>query len=1074
MSGYRRCLSIRHFNTSSTLLNTVAATRTSTAPSLSTFIRSGRRVLSEDDRRRTTSFNRRTNAVTERVQQVRDERRSLIERHRGAIEGSEQNDLQSIVDMIEFNSYTTNAQLDNVLYMLNKNPSALNTLNDRQLSILIQAGGDAAQNVSFHYRKTYVEKLWQKAAERKADIGILSYNARIEANIDNRVKQNVVEILQELSAADINANEHTFCLLAKVYAYEGQTAGILNIIELLKEQNLPATQPLFESLVYSFAYNKEDERVKTICQSLSSNPAINVPLLYIAAATAKARVTKDIDEVLKILVDIPKSANFDRKEHLSKILKIVVVLLENGVKGVVPKLQHYLYFDHARGTIPYSYLAEKAAFKLFKYGNEAGALELFPVLDYHSKSKLREFFVEQLKQSVFSSPEKAVELADIFREGQIFKKPLARVVQYAYFENKRIFPFYQKFIESSEFKEFEDRSHLYYPLILNLCSQISALNPGTSERQQLFNQLFDVAEKCKLSDLISKKIADVLESEAEDLNEFSQLIQNNKASSFKISSIIAESMIYNNQLEKLEALLDGPLVNETILLIRILPTIIRSLNRPGKVPDSEIRTIAKVITAGFPENRTNGTNDFGYRAVQEIFKNRLIPDERLSTLVQYLIETPKVSLRKEEIQRISSELHVGNHTARIELLKQLQSKSKTTQRWLNSSFEHLEKEAEFLNNNDTPSGVKARLYGIMSKKLIDDTSAKNGKQILEILKKYNSLELEKKENLFYQINIALRRCLLNKEMDAAKELWEMKKDVNDDVKLLYSLSLLDNGEIEEAEKVLGLLKHAPNISILNQIMDTDIASVSTLEKFVNIIGPKFNLESYVRRQLTKNIKYKEIHHAIKEDNLEKAFNVVKTFDETNREVFGQLDLMAACIQKGNKPLLAKIFEIIVERYDRNTATIDLMIAFLESGSSSSAEQVYKKAKNLFLSNAKTEFLIDREKKLGKPDVLHKLFLICTDPDSLASSDAKTILEECMNLYCKLEKLDELKVLQNDIEKAKFVDDFQKLKAHLDALISKVSSKKEASARRRSASTTAANRSMSRNNSVFEPTTETST
>uniref|UniRef100_A0A914Z0G7 Uncharacterized protein n=1 Tax=Panagrolaimus superbus TaxID=310955 RepID=A0A914Z0G7_9BILA len=933
MSGYRRCLSIRQLNTSSSLLNAVATNRTSTAPSLSPFVRSGRRVLSEDDRRRTTSHNRRTSAVNERFRQVQDERRNLIERHRDAIDSSEQKDVSSIVELIEFNSVTTKHQLQEILHHLNNNPSSFEALNDRQLSVLVQGGGVIAQGATCSFRQSYVKKLWKLLCEIKADLGILSYNARIQANIENEVEQNVVEVLEELNAAGVNADENTFSLLAKIFSLKGQTAGILNIIELLKEQNLPATQPLFESLVYSFAYNKEDEQVKTICQSLAPNPVINVPLLYVAAALAKARSTKDVNEVLKILVDIPTSVHFDRKQHLSKILEIIVALLENGVKDVVPKLRRYLYFDHARGTIPFSAFAESEVLRLFMNGNEAGALELFPILDLKNKRMLKEFFIDQLRQSLLKSPEEVVSLAEHLRNGNVFTRPLARAVEFAYDEKLPIFPFYQKFIESPEFKEFEDRSHLFYPLILNLCSQISALENHDPERQKLFTKLFDITSKSKLSYYISNKIQSTIVSEV---------------------TALVENMLHNNEFEKLRALLDDPLVNEKILVARVLPSIIRSLSRPANIPDSEIRTYAKVIASQFNENRFIGAQSVCYRIIHDLFKNKLIPEQRFSTLVRYLTEHSNVSLTKDEILPIISELRVGNHHARIELLKQLQSKPKALLRWLNSSYEVLEKEAAFLDNDSVKPGIKAQLCQIMLQKLIDDNSANNGKQILEVLKKFDSIQQDKNKwqhsvNHFVAYNTAFRRCLINGEMDVAKEILEKKVTIFDDMKLLYSLCSLNNGDDEEADKILNLIKRPPSHSILIQTIEFNVAPLTIVEKFIDLVGRKFSLDSHTRKQSTKVVKQMELRRAIDEDDLEKAFNVVSTYSSLHHEVFGQLDLMSACIKKGNKAMLTQVFEMVAERYHRNNASVDLMIAFLECGSFHSAEQVYKKAKNIFFS-----------------------------------------------------------------------------------------------------------------------------
>lgn len=79
------------------------------------------------------------------------------------------------------------------------------------------------------------------------------------------------------------------------------------------------------------------------------------------------------------------------------------------------------------------------------------------------------------------------------------------------------------------------------------------------------------------------------------------LIETNKNHSYLIATMIADFMLFNHRLEKLGELMNGPLLNEKILILRVLPIIIMNLCR-SNIKESEIETIAKVIIAGFPGN----------------------------------------------------------------------------------------------------------------------------------------------------------------------------------------------------------------------------------------------------------------------------------------------------------------------------------------------------------------------------------------------------------------------------------------------------------------------------------------
>ena len=125
-----------------------------------------------------------------------------------------------------------------------------------------------------------------------------------------------------------------------------------------------------------------------------TNPAINSALLYISVALAKARSTKNANQVLNVLVDIPNSVNFDRKENTPKILELINVLIENGATNIVKQFEPYLYFDHSDRAqnqvsnvqqLHFSPRLERNILELFKSGHHEGALELFQIVHLDSK-----------------------------------------------------------------------------------------------------------------------------------------------------------------------------------------------------------------------------------------------------------------------------------------------------------------------------------------------------------------------------------------------------------------------------------------------------------------------------------------------------------------------------------------------------------------------------------------------------------------------------------------------------------------------------------------------------------------
>lgn len=170
---------------------------------------------------------------------------------------------------------------------------------------------------------------------------------------------------------------------------------------------------------------------------------------------------------------------------------------------------------------------------------------------------------------------------------------------------------------------------------------------------------------------------------------------------------------------------------------------------------------------------------FGFRIIKEIFCSNQITDQRLSSLVRILSEDPNVSISQEEIKKIESELRSRNAAFKADLVKQLQRKSKTITRWLNSSTDKLESEAQYLETEgDAKAGVKAKLYDILLKKYSEDKNDQNGRKMMELIKKFETLDFGTETHINHHpqkfVSIALRRSLQDRDFETVEELWKMR------------------------------------------------------------------------------------------------------------------------------------------------------------------------------------------------------------------------------------------------------------------------------------------------------------
>uniref|UniRef100_A0A7E4UNU0 PPR_long domain-containing protein n=1 Tax=Panagrellus redivivus TaxID=6233 RepID=A0A7E4UNU0_PANRE len=1062
MSGYNL---VRRLNPKTPLLNAALSTTSvvssgvveASAPTTAVHVPfSRRRVLSETDRRRASAASRRHDGALQRFKEVQRERKLFIERHRDAIEehAAAQKDLTSMVDSIEFTLTGDRKLLQKVLSVAKTDITGLSGLSDRQFAVLLNAGGRlTADQVPAEARRQYVDALWQLAVTANFPFGIQSWNARIAANLENGVEVDVVGTLKDISAAQLEPNEETFGILAQVYAQTGKTAGILQIISLLKEQNIPATQPLFESLVYSTAFNSEDAQVSAIIKSLSSNPSVSTSGLYIAAALAKARSTKDPVAVAKVLAEVPHALAFKSKENLNGILEVVFTLADARATGIVEALRPYFMTHQPTGTLPIFYDHEGLAArvrKLFYAGNVDGAVELYELLDSERRFQTRIYFEEKLLDVFKRDPASLPELASKLRAKGIIKLPLTKLIERALQQRISIFALYEIFLASEEFTELTSdnkRPHLHLPLITNLLNQLEKTPPTETDiRLGLFNQIAPLINFSDTDPRILKKLATALVAQVTASEKsFSQVLQSNRFCAVHLATLLVNEM-FVEQLDRLEALMKGPLANEKLYLSRVHPVIVRYLRKPH-IDDSELRTIAAVVAAGFPSDGQITApvgQSYGFRCIRDLITSNVIGDERLQLLIKLLSEEPNVTLAKEEVKKIESELRSSsNKSQRADWVKQLQRKSKAVVRWLSSDVDALQEEANFLETKeDAKPGVRAKLYDILLRKYADDTSHNNSPNMLNLLKKSFALDIAAESRGWFQplkyVSIAMRRALVFGDYDTAQALWDLKKDCPPDLKLLYALCWLDQNEEAKAIDAASTLKQVPPDHVLIRVMQQKHTSGETLEKFVEFISKKFSISNLTRKRLTRVIKKMELVTAIEKGDLQQAFKVVEQTTRQHSEAFGQNDLMAACVRLENLATLKSTFQLVSSYHDRNTAYIDMVVAFLECNHFKRAQQLVHKAGSVYVNSSKMEFLTSRELELKRPDVLHRLFLIINDPDRASTADLAVMLEKCVDMYTEADNVEGLRELQNDIAKVKFNLE-RKLRAHLDSAIVKAAS-----------------------------------
>lgn len=186
---------------------------------------------------------------------------------------------------------------------------------------------------------------------------------------------------------------------------------------------------------------------------------------------------------------------------------------------------------------------------------------------------------------------------------------------------------------------------------------------------------------------------------------------------------------------------------------------------------------------------------------------------------------------------------------------------------------------------------------------------------------------------------------------------------------------------------------------------------SNLELFI----ARFKLDTSVSRKLSNSVKKQELLRLISKygfplllifssNQLEEAFQMVNKYSSESSASFGHYELMVAAIQQQNNEVLTNIRKLIALKHDLNTSMIDFGVCLLEVGQVENAEKVLAGPK-IYLSLDKMDYIVNREVKYKRPEVLHKLFVYFNDPRKSSGNELVSVVESAARLYGKYDHKD---------------------------------------------------------------------
>uniref|UniRef100_A0A1I7XMH0 Metalloendopeptidase n=1 Tax=Heterorhabditis bacteriophora TaxID=37862 RepID=A0A1I7XMH0_HETBA len=878
--------------------------------------------------------------------------------------------------------------------------------------------------------------------------GPLARNAVLSARIDNREHINVVDELKDWESVGLNPDENTYARLSWVYALNGNTQGVIDIIDHMKSTGLSVGETLIESMVHSLSrggyYSEADSMIKKF------TPALNEVRLRCAASSG-AISRCDYDVAVNILNPLASCAQLYLVENNRIVLSVLYEMMEAGQLNAIDKFRHFLSLSD-EGT-------------LLEWNNNPGALararraicegqlniafRIYQIV--HPKFKNRGFEENLLKSLALMLKDEKNSIDDVFK--------LAKEMETSgIMRDHRKFLLYEASSETSRAKlifdyikkEGELRNYLVEKpeIRMKLAHKLSQelLNCELeSDRIMLFTDiatvLFTFNNELPESDI--KKGYPIIHSlvgHDTDLviSVLKEITANNVHGEFA-TAIVHQLLDNEDSLarEKLDRILSSHVIRY-IKSRRIQHLICKLVLNPSKDTENDekwLQCVARLIDLDFSCEKSK----YASKRLTELLASEQLSMQRASKLINYAKEESHIQLTTNDIADAIEFLNKKSQKEKIELVKELKKGNVVYARWKMSSVESLEEELEYLRASKLllPDVENTLIQLILEKILFNKPMnlAQAERNLARLTPK--SLEVDRIMKRAVKIqSIALRLALKERRLDMAQSFWNIKiatPSLRDT--LTYIVHLFLYGNVDHADSLCELLKDK-SLDIYDCNMDQIIETLGEVdpERLSDIymyLKEKLNLEEKDTRIMLSCITTQQLERLIKDDRLSDAFNLICEHSMETKSAIGQYELAAAAIRKNRTDILKDVFNMVMNIHGKNIAFLDLSLSMLEEGQTTSALKILE-AKGLTVSSGKLRYFIRRSVAKSRPDVLLGLFTGLSVEGRASTVDLNLLLSELCDLYCKADNFAALEVLLEEINRISFPLD-EKLRKTLESL-----------------------------------------
>ncbi|KIH63352.1 hypothetical protein ANCDUO_06343 [Ancylostoma duodenale] len=638
----------------------------------------------------------------------------------------------------------------------------------------------------------------------------MTRNAVLSARIDNGESLNVVEELKAWEADNMTPDEETFCHLSRIYAHSANTQGIIDIINYMKSNEMPISEAILESLIYSMAKGGHYAQAEAFVQKFvaSANET------FLRTAIARAAVARgEFSVAVNTIASIPIGAKLNQIANNKLLLEVLFDMLDAGESDAIEKA-HALYSSNFEGTLIDSLenRLRNDTYSMDDIFAMAESMEKNGLTKDHNLLLLERSINTPRTHEVFSTVQSRGHIERCLVERPALRKGLARRLS--------------EKLTSSNLKK-EQRVGI-------LADIATVLFSYDSERA-----VQDVMANYQVIYVLGGKDVDLAIPALE-------AIQHPHVRREYATALVQQLLRKGDPLaeEKLNKLLGSGAV-QSLIISRIQKQISGLvLNRDKKDAEADrvqLSLAARLLALNFPAENSKAKTTVASKYLISQLQSELLTVDRARRLITYLEKEPRVRLSTEDITASKKALQEKGQKEKAQLLEMLRKRSQTYGRWLESSIEELEEELAHIRDkpNYKPAVIDTmreiilkkisaekvfpyNSYFVVLRVRIFSFKPMNYGQVerhLRLIKDSTSPPTSRISDLARQLfSTALTTALTERKLDIVKDLWKIRGRLEEALQLVVEQTVESNSAFGQYQLAAAAVR-AGNMGILKSVFD---------------------------------------------------------------------------------------------------------------------------------------------------------------------------------------------------------------------------------------------------------------